>query len=228
MTTPEITVDATPAESFSQRLRERTWSAHGDAEHSSFMEALIEGRAPRRAYAEMLAQLGAVYEVIESAATTMRDDPQAGPFVFDELTRGDRFTEDIDFLLGDESRVEIGPSPATQEYIARLQDVCFTWPAGFVAHHYTRFMGDLSGGQMIRATLARAYGLEDGQGLKSLTFEGIANRNAFRDEYRARLDAMRLDDEEESRMIDEILLAYRLNTAVIADMDEMFGPELRA
>jgi heme oxygenase len=227
MTTPEITVDAAP-ESFSQRLRQRTWAAHGDAEQSWFMQALIDGRAPRSAYAEMLAQLAAVYEVIESASVSMRDDPIAEPFVFDELTRGDRFTEDIEFLLGDDARVEIGPSPATQQYIARLQEVCFTWPAGFVAHHYTRFMGDLSGGQMIRGALARAYSLEDERGLKSLTFEGIEDRNAFRDEYRARLDSMELSDDEEARMIDEILLAYRLNSAVIADMDEMFGPQLRA
>jgi len=37
------------------------------------------------------------------------------------------------------------------------RDVSDDWPAGFVAHHYVRYLGDLSGGQILRRSLERAY-----------------------------------------------------------------------
>ncbi|GAA1828589.1 biliverdin-producing heme oxygenase [Actinomadura chokoriensis] len=34
-----------------------------------------------------------------------------------------------------------------------MREVCFDWPA----HHYTRYLGDLSGGQVIGARIVRGY-----------------------------------------------------------------------
>ena len=49
-------------------------------------------------------------------------------------------------------------------------------------------------------------------------FGRIADRNAFKSEYRRRLDQLRWEPAEQDRVIDEILLAYRLNTEIIRDM----------
>ncbi len=37
------------------------------------------------------------------------------------------------------------PSPATQAYVARIQEVAQTQPYLLVAHQYTRYLGDLFG-----------------------------------------------------------------------------------
>ncbi|BCJ52454.1 hypothetical protein Asp14428_39290 [Actinoplanes sp. NBRC 14428] len=66
---------------------------------------------------------------------------------------------------------ELVPLAATREYRARLHAVAFDKPWAFIAHHYTRYLGDLSGGQYLGPAIARAYGL-DGAGHRFFVFEG--------------------------------------------------------
>jgi heme oxygenase len=226
-TTPEPRVGLVDELPFSRLVRERTQSAHSDAEGGGFMQALLEGRLPVECYGEMVAQFSLVYDVLETAGTTLRDDPIVGGFVFAELARRAAFAADLDFLLGP-VRAPIEPLPATARYVARLRDICFAWPGGYVAHHYTRFMGDLSGGQMIRSAIKRAYGFDNDDGLRSLTFDRIANRNEFKNEYRRRLDLLPWDQEEQDRVIDEVLLAYRFNTEIIRDMGTRYRAAIEA
>jgi heme oxygenase len=79
-------------------------------------------------------------------------------------------------------------------------------------------MGDLSGGQIIRRMLERAYGYEV-DGLRFYIFDEIAKPKVFKDEYRAKLDQAPLAAEQQSRFIDEVNLAYGLNGALFADLE---------
>jgi heme oxygenase len=226
-TTPDPAIDVVDDPPFSALVRERTWSAHQSAESDGFMQALLDGRLPIESYGEMVAQLSLVYDVIEAAGASLRNDPTAGAFVFDQLDRRDAFVADLDFLLGPD-RAPVEALPATARYMERLQEVCFGWPGGYVAHHYTRYMGDLSGGQMIRVAVARAFGLENNDGLQSLTFDRVSDRNAFKSEYRRRLDELPWNRDEQERVIDEILLAYRFNTQIIGDMGVRYRAAIEA
>jgi heme oxygenase len=97
--------------------------------------------------------------------------------------------------------------------------VAFTWPAGFVAHHYTRYLGDLSGGQLMRRALRREYGL-DGPGTRFYEFPGVDPRT-FKQHYRHLLDTAPWDAVEQDRFLDEVSLAYRLNTAILDDLGKV-------
>src|SRR5262245_15451635 len=131
------------------RLREATRADHAAAQSTAYLDALLGGRLGRAGYAALTAQLYFVYETLEEAAARMRADPVAGGFILDELTRLPALAADLNHLLGPDWPARIEAAPATAEYRARLRDVAFTWPAGFVAHHYTRYLGDLSGGQIM-------------------------------------------------------------------------------
>jgi heme oxygenase len=100
-----------------------------------------------------------------------------------------------------------------------MREVCFSRPEAFVAHHYTRYMGDLSGGQMIARSVRSTYDLAPGQGAAFYEFDDIDDIAAFKAHYRHLLDQAPFDDESALRMIEEVTLAYQLNTSVLAELD---------
>jgi heme oxygenase len=199
----------------SEAIREASWTAHGAAERSIFMTELLAGRIARRRYADLVGQLHFIYVVLEQAANAMRDHPGVAPFVRSELTRVPALEADLQYLLGPSWADDVAPTDDTQVYCDRLREVCFNWPAGFVAHHYVRYMGDLSGGQFIGQVVERTYDLHDHNGARFYLFDEIPDLNAFKDEYRGHLDRAGWDTVEKRRVIDEVLLAYRLNTRLL-------------
>lgn len=208
--------------SFSQALRERSWSLHQQAEGASFMTSLLNGHIDLAGYQAMVTQHLSIYEALESVGDRLRDDPIAGPFIHEELNRVPSIRADLDFLRS-ETSLSLEPLAATKAYVKRLQETA-SWPGGFVAHHYTRYLGDLSGGLAIGAVVARTYGLAPGaDGVRFYRFEKVKPKE-FKDEYRARLDGTPWDSHERDRVIDEVLNAYRLNTDVFAELSRTAIP----
>ncbi len=211
-----------PTEGFAAALRQATRDAHRGAERGAYLDALLTGRLPRAGYAALVAQHWHVYRELEAAAAHMRADPVAGPFADDRLTRLPALADDLAYLLGPRWREHCEPVPATVAYAARLREVCHDWPGGFVAHHYTRYLGDLAGGQHVAARVAQVYALPGTAGTGFYDFGGIEPK-AFRDRYRALLDAAPWDAAERARITGEVLLAYRLNTELFADLAARTG-----
>ncbi len=218
---------AEPDRGFATELREATWSDHGDNEGSSYMAALFDGRLCREEYAALVAQLHPVYDLLEQAADRMSDHPVAGAFALDGLSRRDALEADLAFLYGTDWRDRIGRIgglQATRRYCDRLREVCFDWPGGFVAHHYTRYLGDLSGGQYMGVQVRKILGLAAGDdGVRFYRFPG--KPKAFKDRYRALLDAVPWDEVERARIIDEVKRAYRLNAEITAELGHVLDIE---
>lgn len=203
---------------FSQALRERTWSGHGESEGAGFMHDLMTGKGTREDYIALVVQHYFVYEALESAAVTFAEDAGARPFLSDQLTRIPALEADLAFLLGDDWRDQISPLPTTERYVARIREIeADGWAGGFVAHHYTRYLGDLSGGQAIGRLMKRHFGFET-NGILFYLFDQIADPKAFKETYRDQLDAANWDEAERERVIDEVLLAYRFNTELFEDL----------
>jgi heme oxygenase len=207
------------SERFSDVIRTATFSDHETAAMSGFMTALFEERLPLEAYTSMVAQHYFAYVVLEQAADALADHPVAGPFVVEELRRVPSLEADLAHLLGAGWRDRITSSAATTAYAERMTEVCFDQPEALVAHHYTRYMGDLSGGQMIGRIARRAYALEPGAGAAFYEFPGIDDLTAFKDGYRVKLDEAAWSADERDRLLAEIIVAYRLNTEVFTELD---------
>jgi len=204
---------------FSQALRERSWTEHGRSEGAGFMADLMKGEGTREDYVALVAQHWFLYEALEQAAQRFVDDPVAAPFLSEQLTRLPALEADLEFLIGPSWREEIAPLPTTVAYVARIREVeSEGWAGGFVAHHYTRYLGDLSGGQAIGRLMSRYFGFET-NGVLFYLFEQIADPKDFKEHYRAQLDAAPWDAAEQERVIDEVLRAYRFNTELFEDLD---------
>lgn len=201
---------------FSHALRERTWTSHGQSEGATFMHDLMSGKGSREDYVALVVQHYFIYEALEAVADAMVADPVAGRFITPQLTRMPALVADLEFLLGKDWEEASAPLPSTVRYVDRIRTVA-NWPGGFVAHHYTRYLGDLSGGQHIYKVMQKRFGF-DTNGIGFYLFDQIADPKDFKDTYREQLDAVAWDDVERERVIDEVLTAYRLNTEVFEDL----------
>ncbi|WP_029145265.1 heme oxygenase (biliverdin-producing) [Microbacterium luticocti] len=202
---------------FSTALRERSSTAHSGSEHAGFMADLLRGNGTREDYVNLVIQHWFIYAALEAAAERMRTDPVAAPFISDKLTRLPALEADLEFLVGDDWRERIEPLPTTQRYVDRINQVGAVWAGGFVAHHYTRYLGDLSGGLYIGKVMKRQFGFET-NGIGFYIFDEVADPAEFKNVYREQLDAAPWDAAERERVIDEVLLAYRFNTELFEDL----------
>lgn len=210
---------AAPALPLSALLRTATRPAHEHAETRPFVEALMEGRLDGAAYADLAAQHLAIYTALETAGDALcATDPRASDVVDEALRRVPAIEADLAHLLGPDWTDRIEMLDATRDYAARIAEAG-TWLGGYVAHAYTRYLGDLSGGQAIKAILQRSYGVPD-EGVQFYTFSAIAKVKPYKDAYRARLDALPLTAEERERAAAEAVVAFEHNAAVFAALAE--------
>ncbi|MFF8862131.1 heme oxygenase (biliverdin-producing) [Streptomyces sp. NPDC015139] len=210
-------------DSFSSLIRTASHAQHVEAENSTFMSDLLGGRLGVDAYARYTEQLWFVYEALESAAEHLTADAVAGPFVRPELLRLPALERDLAHLRGPGWRAGLSALPATRAYADRVRECAERWPGGYVAHHYTRYLGDLSGGQIIRDRAEKTWGFaRKGDGVRFYVFEEIANPAAFKRGYRELLDAIGVDDLERQRVVGECRRAFALNTAVFRALGEEF------
>ncbi|MFF2788112.1 heme oxygenase (biliverdin-producing) [Streptomyces sp. NPDC058049] len=210
-------------DAFSTVIRVASHEQHTEAETSTFMSDLLGGRLGVEAYARYTEQLWFVYRALEDAAESLKDDPVAGPFIQPELMRVAEIERDLAHLVGPDWRESVVALPATRAYADRVAECAAQWPGGYVAHHYTRYLGDLSGGQIIRDKAERTWGFErKGDGVRFYVFADISNPAAFKRTYRELLDAIAADDLEKQRIIDECKGAFDFNGAVFRELGEQF------
>ena len=115
-------------------------------------------------------------------------------------------------------------SPAARAYADRI--AAADWGGALVAHHYTRYLGDLSGGQAIGKILTRAFSL-DGPGVSFYEFPEIAKPKLYKDAYRANLDSLDVSEGERRRMVDEVRVAFGLNQALFDELGANLADYLR-
>lgn len=208
---------------FSTLIRTASHEQHTEAESSSFMTDLLDGRLGVDAYARYTEQLWFVYRALEQGAEILRADPVAGPFIQPELFRTAALEQDLAHLRGADWRAGLSPLPATDAYATRVAECARDWPAGYVAHHYTRYLGDLSGGQIIRDRAERTWGFaRKGDGVRFYVFDDIANPAAFKRGYRELLDGVNADDLERQRIVDECKRAFDFNGAMFRELANEF------
>ncbi|WP_031476567.1 heme oxygenase (biliverdin-producing) [Streptomyces bicolor] len=210
-------------EPFSTLIRTASHEQHVEAETSTFMSDLLGGRLGVDAYARYTEQLWFVYAALEAGAERLASDPVTGPFIRPELFRLPALERDLAHLRGPGWRAGLSALPATRTYADRVRECAERWPGGYVAHHYTRYLGDLSGGQIIRDKAEKTWGFaKKGDGVRFYVFEQIPNPAAFKRSYRELLDAVHADDLERQRIVTECKKAFALNTGVFRALGEEF------
>ncbi|MDP9801273.1 heme oxygenase [Arcanobacterium wilhelmae] len=198
-------------------MRAATATAHNEAEHTTFMEDLVSGNAPKEAWGELSLQMLYVYRALETAARKHAEHPVLAPIFDERLERLAAIEQDLAALgLTERAADPASQLASTRAYVEAIENAT---PGALVAHHYVRYLGDLSGGQIIATMLRRNYGLGDDV-LNFYSFPGIDKPKVFKDEYRAALDALPADEAARAEIIDNAVQAFHYNQAVFVELEK--------
>ena len=197
-------------------MRAASQEEHDAAEHSPFITELLGGGLGKDAYIAYLLRLRTIYATLEEVIRRSRQDPVVAAVYDPALQR--LAAIDADLQCWSHSSPTTANSPAAESYRARLENI--DSGAGLLAHHYTRYLGDLSGGQVISRTLDREFRL-GGVGLALYSFPMHAKR--YKDSYRSRLDALTLSTAQIETLLSEVKVAFRLNQALLDELGDLFS-----
>ncbi|MBM6589008.1 biliverdin-producing heme oxygenase [Brevibacterium sp. RIT 803] len=209
-------------ELFSARLKASTATIHDEVEHTNFMVDLMEGRLDSRAYALLLTQYTVIYSALEAKSREFAEDPIFAPFHDADLFRGERIARDLQELTGSEEFTFIGAdlpitgsAEAYARHLGRLDK-----PEQVIAHHYTRYLGDLSGGQAIGALMGRHYDIP-ASALTIWDFTELGKTKPYKDSYRLRLNDIAGTGGNEQTVIDETMTAFELNGELLSELTSL-------
>jgi heme oxygenase len=206
----------------SVRLREGTQQSHTTAENTAFMKCFLKGIVEREPLRKLFSNLYFVYDALESALRENADDPVLRAIYFKELDRTENLGLDLAFYYGETWQEKITPSAAGLIYRDRIQALAKSNPVLLIAHSYTRYMGDLSGGQSLKNIIRSALSLPEGYGTELYEFTQIPTpdaRRAFKEFYRHALDSLPLADDTIDRIVAEANLAFSLNRDVVHELE---------
>lgn len=206
---PAAPVYATEPLDVAALVRAASADDHRAAETRGFITALMGGELSLDEYTRYLAQLAWVYEALEE-----RGSREGDPAVFDPaLARMDAIDADLAALGAPDWRDVHPPLPETAAYAAHLRAIAHD-DVRYLAHHYTRYLGDLSGGQAIASLVARHYGATLEQ-LRFYRFD-VADDGVVRYKrgYREAMNALALSPGEVDVLIAEVRTSFRMNSAI--------------
>ena len=198
-------------DTFAKQLKEGTKKSHSAAENTTFVKSFLRGVVNKESYRALVNDLYFVYCALEEEVSNLKDHPVIGNLQLSDLERKDALEMDLRYYYGPIWRSLIKPSEACERYVNRIREVAKNEPELLVGHHYTRYLGDLSGGQILKGIAQKALELGDGQGLKFYDFEKIEDTKAYKAGYRGILNDLPIDQHQADAIIVEANYAFRLN-----------------
>ena len=200
-------------------LREGTKKSHSMAENVGFVKCFLKGVVEKASYRKLVMNLYFVYSAMEEEMGKLQDHPVVSKIYFPLLNRKQSLEEDLRFYYGSNWREEIAISPAGEAYVERIREVANSAPELLVAHSYTRYLGDLSGGQILKKIAQRAMNLNDGVGTAFYEFPEISDEKAFKNKYRQSLDELQIDMATAERIVDEANAAFGMNMKLFQELE---------
>nr|YP_009393739.1 Heme oxygenase [Caloglossa beccarii]ARW62301.1 Heme oxygenase [Caloglossa beccarii] len=202
-----------------KQLREGTTKSHSMAENVSFVKSFLGGVVDKKSYRKLVANLFYIYSAIEKEIERNKNHVAINFIYFPELFRQSSLIEDLSYYYGVDWLSQIKPSSATQLYVNRIHEIGANQPELLIAHAYTRYIGDLSGGQILKKIAINAMNLQNNLGTSFYDFRAITDEKLFKSEYRNALNNIPLNDKQIGQIIAEANIAFNLNMKIFKELD---------
>ncbi len=201
------------------QLREGTKKAHTMAENTGFVSCFLKGVVDKASYRKLVADLYFVYGAMEEEVSKLTDHPVVGPVAMEQLNRREALEQDLAYYFGETWKDQIQPSPSATAYVERIHEIAKDSPELLVGHHYTRYMGDLSGGQILKNIAQKAMNMDGDDGLHFYVFDDIDDEKAFKTTYRSTMDELPIDQATADRIVEEANKAFHLNMNMFKELE---------
>ncbi len=201
------------------KLRVGTKKAHTMAENVGFVKCFLKGVVEKKSYRKLVGNFYFIYSAMEEEMEKHLDHPIVSKINFPALNRKQTLEQDLSYYYGFNWREQVKLSPAGEAYVQRIREISATEPELLIAHSYTRYLGDLSGGQILKNIAVTAMNLSEGQGTAFYEFAEITDEKAFKANYRQVLDELPIDEATAHRIVDEANAAFGMNMKMFQELE---------
>jgi heme oxygenase (biliverdin-producing, ferredoxin) len=201
------------------KLRVGTKKAHTMAENVGFVKCFLKGVVEKSSYRKLVGNFYFIYSAMEEEMEKHRNHPVVSKINFPQLNRKQSLEQDLSYYYGVNWREQVKLSPAGEAYVQRIREISEKEPELLVAHSYTRYLGDLSGGQILKNIAVTAMNLGEGEGTAFYEFADITDDKAFKATYRQVLDELPIDDAVADRIVNEANAAFGVNMKMFQELE---------
>ncbi len=201
------------------KLREGTKKSHTMAENVGFVKCFLKGVVEKTSYRKLVANLYFVYSAMEEEMERQKQHPVISKIYFSQLNRKQSLEQDLLYYHGTNWREQVAPSASAKAYIKRIHEISASEPELLVAHSYTRYLGDLSGGQILKGIAQRGMNLTEGEGTAFYEFADIPDEKEFKTNYRQAMNELPIDEATAERIVDEANSAFGMNMKMFMELE---------
>jgi heme oxygenase (biliverdin-producing, ferredoxin) len=188
----------------------RTKTLHLEAERTGVIRDLLRGESSRDGYILLLRNLLPAYQAMEQELAHHHSSPGLGALADYRLDRAPAIESDLVELCGESWRNDVPLLPAGESYAGQIAKAAEGDGARLIAHAYTRYLGDLSGGQILQRLLARSLELRSSE-LSFYDFPRFADLTELKTAYRKALDQAGAHATDPELVVEEGAIAFSLN-----------------
>jgi len=214
------TADSSAPVSVVTALYLRTKTLHVEAERTGIIRDLLRGEASREGYVLLLRNLLPAYRAMERGLERHRGSPSLGELARYRLDRAAAIESDLIALNGKRRSRDIPLLAAGTAYAERIARAAEGDGALLIAHAYTRYLGDLSGGQILRRLLTQSLALRSAQ-LSFYDFPNCPDLDALKATYRNALNSAGAHAADAEAIVEEGAFAFSLNIALSCAVEAM-------
>ncbi|PZA13495.1 biliverdin-producing heme oxygenase [Rhodopseudomonas palustris] len=200
----------------------RTRQLHLEAEKSGILADILHGTAGRDSYTLLLRNLHPAYRALEAGIERHRDNPILAPLAAHPLARTPAIESDLVALAGAEWTERLPVLPAAEAYAERITEVSEGDGSLLIAHAYTRYLGDLNGGQIVRRLLEKTMRLGPDE-LAHYDFSAIGDPATLKTDYRNALERAGTAAPDKAAVVEEGAVAFTCNIALSMDVQRHFA-----
>ena len=201
----------------------RSKALHVEAERSGVISDLLRGEASRDGYILLQRNLLPAYQALELGLERHRDTPSLKVLANYRFDRATALAADLTALCGG-SFADIPLLPAGETYAKRIAECAEGDGARLIAHAYTRYLGDLNGGQILKRLLMKKPGLTPAE-LSFYDFPDHPDLPTLKANYREELDKAGMLVADQEAVVAEGLTAFQLNIDLSWEVQNTLLPE---